>query len=182
MRVAALLFALQIIGPFDPGPRPWARDTSENVLRQVHQGAFDGRTTMWVRVRPKSDDPLVAPTAFAFVVEFVGSAARTRPPVTWQIDTDVRFYPQIQRVPRLDLSIDGAPPINLLAPGEPSSVGYCCGDTAIPASVSVALSVERLDHLAAARSVSGNALGVPFALDRRQLQAIAEFRRRLPPG
>jgi len=203
---AAFVLAWQIIGAFDPWPRPWERDTSENVLRQVHQGAFDGRTTMWVRLRPKANDPRVAPTVFVFAAEFPGRSPRTRPPVTWQIDTDVRVYPLVQRVPRLHLFIDHGRVMDLLEEEEPTvaqgrvdkgapptpsnpegvrarnSVGYCCGDTAIPTSVTVALSAGRLDRLAAATSVTGTALGVPFTLDRRHLDVIAEFRRRLLPG
>ena len=206
MRASALLLVLQVIGPFDlPALRPWERDTSENVLRQVHQGAFEGRTTVWVRIRPKADDPHVAPTTFVFVAEFPGTSVRARQPVTWQVETNVKYYPLLQRTARLEVSIDGAPPVDLLAeegpsvaqghankgaPATPSnpvgvrangSVGYCCGDTPIPTSVTVALSADRLDRLAAATSVSGNALGVPFTLDRQQLDVIAGFRRRLLP-
>src|SRR5262245_13725896 len=167
MRVWALLLVAQVIGPFDlPAARPWERDASENVLRQVHQGAFDGRTTVWVGIRPKADDPRVAPTTFIFAAEFPGKSVRTRPPVTCQVETNVSVFPLVPRVPRLDLSIDRGRLIDLVAAGEPSSIGYCCGDTAIPTSVTVALSADRLDRLAAATSVAGNALGVPFTLDR----------------
>jgi hypothetical protein len=184
--LSVLLLAQQVIGPFSPapaaGPRPWERDATEDVVRVNHQGPFEGRTTMWVRVHPKADDPRVAPTTFVFASEFAGRSPRTRPAVTWYIETNVKYYPLLQRTVRFEVSIDGVPPINLLARGEPTSVGYCCGgddNGSLPASVTIALSAERLDRLAAAKSVRGNALGVPFTVDQRQLTAIAEFRQRL---
>src|SRR6185436_14921360 len=104
MPVSALLLVLQVIGPFDlAAPRPWERDTAENAVRQVHQGAFEGRTTVWVRIRPKAGDPRVAPTTFVFVAEFPGKSVPTRPPVTWQVETNVSVFPFVPRVPRLDL-------------------------------------------------------------------------------
>jgi hypothetical protein len=191
---AALLLALQVVGPFDSslgpfdssegpfdsGRRPWTRDISENVVRSVHRGPFDGRTSIWLRLYPRAADPRVAPTAFLFIAEFPGRSPRTRPPVTWQVDTGLRFYPLVQRVARLHLSIDANRPIDLLAAGEPASIGHCCDD-APPTSATIALSPERLDRLAAATTVTGDAFGVPFTLDRVQLRAIAEFRRNILP-
>lgn len=172
----------QNTGPFDPGPRPWERDVSENVVRQAHRGPFDGHTSLWVRVRPKADDPRAAPTTFLFVAEFPGKVPRTRPQVTWQADTNFSLYPLVPRVPRFDLSIDGGPLTDLLATGGTSPIGYCCDDNYLPASATVALRADLLDGLASATSATGNALGLPFTLDRQQLDVIAEFRRRLLPA
>ena len=182
LALTVLLLAMQGVGPSTPGPRPWERDSSENTVRQVHQGLSGGRTTMWMRVHPKADDPRATPTTFVFIAEFPGRSPRARPSVTWHIETNVKDYPQLRRMARLEVSIDGIPPTNLLAEGEPASVRYCCpGATSLPVSATVALSAERLDRLAAAQSVIGIALGVPFTIDTQQLAAIAEFRRRLLP-
>lgn len=171
------------VGPFDPGARPWLLDLSENVVRRVHRGAFDGRTAIWVRLLAKADDGVPPASSFLFVAEFAGKSPRARPPVTWQVDTNVQVYTLVQRVARLHVAIDGGRPIDLLAPGEQWSVGYCCDDAAVPASATVALSAERLDRLAAAATVSGDAFGVRFTLDAAQLRALAQFRTEiLPPS
>ena len=195
LAVAALLLALQVVGPFDSGTgpfdsgtgpfdsgqRPWTRDVIENVVRRVHRGPFEGHTTLWVRLAPKAKDPKVSPSSFVLVAEFKGKLPRTRPAVTLHMATDVRFYPLIARVARLHMTIDGDRPIDFLAPGERTSIGYCCDDGTIPISAIAALSAGRLDRLARATSVSGDILGVPFTLDSAQLKAIAEFRRSIVP-
>jgi len=161
---AALLLALQVVGPFDSrvgpfdsgdgpfdsGQRPWTRDVSENVVRRVHRGPFEGHTTLWVRLAPKAKDPKVSPSSFVLVAEFMGKHPRTRPEVTLHVATDVRFYPLIARVARLRMTIDGDRPIDFLAPGEATSIGYCCDDGIIPTSAVAALSAARLDRLASA--------------------------------
>lgn len=193
--VAALLLALQVLGPFDSGvgpfdsgagpfdsgQRPWTRDVSENVVRRVHRGPFEGQTTLWVRLAPRAKDPKVSPSSFVLVAEVEGKHPRTRPAVTLHVATDVRFYPLIARVARLHMTIDGDRPIDFLAPGEPTSIGYCCDDVTIPTNAIAALSADRLDRLATATTVSGDILGVPFVLDSSQLKAIAEFRRNIVP-
>ena len=187
--VAALLLAWQVVGPFDSGvgpfdsgQRPWTRDVSENVVRRVHRGPFEGHTSLWVRLAPKAKDPTVSPSSFVLVAEFKGKHPRTRPAVTLHVATDVRFYPMIARVARLRMTIDRDRPIDFLAPGEPTSIGYCCDDASIPTSAIVALSAGLLDRMATGTTVSGDILGVPFVLDSTQLNAIAEFRRSLLPG
>jgi hypothetical protein len=171
---AALLLALQALGP-------WTQDGTQNIVRRAHQGPFDGRTTVWLRLAPRAPDPRVSPTTFVFVADFAGKQPRARPPVTLHVESDVRVYPLLARVPRFSLTIDEAPPIDLLAPGEQTSLAYCCGDSPIPTGATVPLSASRLDRLAAAGSVSGDALGVRFTLDRSQLRAVAEFLHALLP-
>lgn len=186
--VAALLLAWQVVGPFDSGVGPfdsgqrtWTRDVSENVVRRVHRGPFEGHTTLWVRLAPKAKDPKVSPSSFVLVAEFKGKQPQTRPGVTMHVATDVRVYPLVTRVARLQMTIDRDRPIDFLAPGESTSIGYCCDDASIPTSAIVALSAGRLDRLARATSVSGDILGVPFTLDSAQLKAIGEFRRNIVP-
>lgn len=159
----------------------WMMDQVPNVVHRVHRGPFEGRTTVWVKLTPKADDPRVSPTTFVFTAEFDGRQPRSRPSVTLQIDTDVRVYPLVQRTPTLRWTIDRDRPLDLLAAGEPTSLRYCCDDAAIPVGAAVALSAPRLDRLSRAETVSGTAFGVPFSLDMAQLRAVDEFRRQLLP-
>ncbi len=172
--VFALILALQ-------APMAWALDPAQNVVRRIHEGPFEGHTMLWVRLAPKAKDPSVSPSALVLVAEFKGKHPRTRPDVTMHVATDVRVYPLIARVARLQITIDRDPPIDFLAPGGGTSIGYCCDDGAIPTSAISALSAGRLDRLAIATTISGDILGVPFVLDGTQLKAIAEFRRSILP-
>ena len=171
----ALMLGLQV-------PMAWTLDAKENVVLRVHQGPFEGRTMLWVRLAPKAKAPKLSPSSLVLVAEFKGKQPRSRPNVTLHVATDVRFYPLISRVARLQMTIDRDRPIDFLAPGEPTSIGYCCDDASIPTSAIVALSDGRLDRLGVARSVTGDILGVPFTLDGAQLNAIAEFRRSIVPA
>ena len=172
--LSALFLALQ-------APMAWTLDATQNTVRRVHTGPFEGLTMLWVRIAPKAQDPSVSPTSLVLVAEFKGKQPRMRPNVTMHVATDVRFYPLVARVARLQMTIDRDPPIDFLAPGERTSIGYCCDDGAIPTSAIAALSAGRLDRLAIATTVSGDILGVPFVLDSTQLNAIAEFRRSVVP-
>jgi hypothetical protein len=176
MLLIAVAFVLALQAP------AWMMDRAPNVVHRVHQGPFDGRTTVWLKLTPRADDPRVSPTTFVFIAEFDGKQPRSRPSVTLQIETDVRFYPLVQRTPTLRWTIDSNRPVDLLAAGEPTSLRYCCGDdAAIPVGATVALSAARLDRLSMATTVSGIAFGVPFSLDRAQLRAVDELRRQLLP-
>ena len=170
----ALFLALQ-------GPMAWTLDATQNAVRRVHSGPFEGITMLWVRLAPKAQDPSVSPSSLVLVAEFKGKQPRTRPDVTMHVATDVRVYPLIARAARLQMTIDRDPPIDFLAPGERTSIGYCCDEGAIPTSAIAALSAARLDRLATAALVSGDILGVPFVLDSTQLKAIAEFQRSILP-
>jgi hypothetical protein len=172
--VTALLFALQ-------APTAWTIDATQNAVRRVHQGPFEGRTMLWVRLAPKAQDPSVSPSALVLVAEFEGKHPRTQPVVTLHAATNVHFYPLLARVPRLRITVDRGVAIDFVAPGESGSVGYCCGEASIPTSVTAQLSAVRLERLASANSVTGDVLGVPFTLDRAQLAAIAAFRRAIVP-
>lgn len=83
---SALMLALQ-------APVAWALDPAENVVRRVHEGPFEGRTMLWVRLAPKAKDPSLSPSSFVLVAQFEGKQPRTRPGVALHAETNVRFYP-----------------------------------------------------------------------------------------
>lgn len=163
------------------GPGPWMADPTENAVRRLHSGALDGRTAIWLRIVPKPDRSTPGATTLLFHASFAGRTPRTPPPVTLLVSSDVRIAPLTLRVPRLRLTLDDQS-FDLLAPGEPTTLTYCCGDQPLPTGATIALSGERLDRLATATVISGDALGVPFALDDAQRLALAEFRRALVPS
>jgi hypothetical protein len=171
----ALLLALQM-------PYPWAVESQQNVVRRLHAGPFDGRTTVWLRVIPLANDVGVSPTTFVFVAEFPGREPRARPAVTLWISSDVRFYPLTPRIARLWLRVDDDAPIDFLAPTEHTTLSSSGDDAPVLSGALVGVSAPRLDRMAEARSIAGDVLGVPFHLDQPQRAAIAAFRDSLLPA
>jgi hypothetical protein len=180
--VPALLTAWLLLVTGVQGAPAWVSDTtSQNVVRRVHTGPFDGHTTVWVRIVPHAVDPRVSPTTFIFVAYFPGWQPRVRPDVEWRLSSDLRVYPLTPRAARVTLALNGKAPHDFSAPGEPTSLTYCCDEGSVPAGASIRLRPGHLDELARARAIRGDALGIPFALDRAQIEAIAAFRAALLP-
>jgi hypothetical protein len=79
--------------------------------------------------------------------------------------------------PILTLLLDGKTPLDVAGPNPTILSAGDEGGTMI--GVAGTLSVETLGTIAAARSVSGNALRLPFVLSESQRAAIAAFRDRI---
>lgn len=158
--------------------QPWLLDPAESVVRRVHTGPADGRTTIWIRLKPRMAGGAAGPTDLVFVAEFPGRSAPADVPVRLHVMSDVRVSPLVPRVPRLELSVDDGVVLDLLAPSEGAVLAHCCGEliSPIPIGATVTLRPERLDELAGASTVTGNALGVPFVLSAAEVASIRAFR------
>lgn len=159
-------------------PQAWMLDRSESVVRTLHQGPVDGRTSVWVRVTPTGPGGEPGPTGLVFVAEFPG---RTPPPdvaVRLHVMSDVHISPLVPRIEKLQVVLDDRPAVDLLAPGEGAVIAHCCGDliSPIPIGATITLRPARLAQLAGASAISGNAFGVPFSLSAAQVQSIKAFR------
>ena len=158
--------------------QPWLLDPAESVVRRVHTGPVDGRTTIWIRLKPRLVGGAPGPTDLVFVAEFPGRSAPANVAVRLQVMSDVRVSPLVPRVERLELSLDRGVVLDLLAPGEGAVLAHCCGEmiSPIPIGATVTLRPGRLDELAGTSAVSGNALGVPFILSAAEVESIRAFR------
>lgn len=158
--------------------QPWLLDPAEAVVRRVHTGPVDGRTTIWIRLKPRMVGGAPGPTDLVFVAEFAGRSAPANVAVRLQVMSDVRVSPLVPRVGRLELDLDGGAVLNLLAPEEGAVLAHCCGEmiSPLPIGATVTLRPGRLDALAGASAISGNALGVPFILSAAEVESIRAFR------
>lgn len=173
--MTALALALLLIAHFQVA-QPWVHDSTEAVLRRLHEGANEGATTMWVRLRPRLENGQAGPTDLVLAARFSGRTPPDNVAVELDVMSNVRVSPLVPRVERLTVTIDGET-IDFLGPGERTVVAHCCGaEATVPVGASLTLSRPRLGRLAAASTVRGDALGVPFSLGRVEIEAISAFR------
>ena len=129
-------------------------------------------TEVWLTLEPKGPSGDELPISLAFHVAFTGK--RPAAPLT---QVEMRAYvgrlwnPQ----PVLTLVVDEKAKLDLAGPN-PRTVS---GDEGTMLAVVGTMSVETLKTIGEARSVSGNALRLPFVLSESQRKAIAAFRERV---
>lgn len=171
----ALVIAATLLGSTT---QPWLLDPAVSVVQRAHTGPGDGLTTIWIRLKPRLVGDAPGPTDLVFVAEFPGRSAPANVAVLLQLMSDVRISPLVPRVEKLELTLDSNVVLDLLAPGEGAVLAYCCGEmiSPIPIGATVTLRPGRLEELARASAVSGNALGVPFRLSAAEIESIRAFR------
>ena len=147
-------------------PYGWPQEPIPDDVRRTYSGPIDDRTEVSVTFEapaPAPDSDL-QPTTFTIVATIDGREPRRLPDsVVLHATTDVRYFPLIQRYPRLTVTVDGDDELDLTTPEREWSASYPCADCTIT-GVSTTLSAAELDRLARAGRISGNALGVAFEL------------------
>jgi hypothetical protein len=132
-------------------------------------------TEVWLTLEPKGPAGETLPILLTFNVAFPGK--RPAVPVT---QVEMRAY--VGRLwnprPELTLVLDGKTTLDVAGPNPRILTGGDYETTSMTAVVGT-LSTDTLKTIGEARSVSGNALRLPFVLNESQRQAIAAFRERI---
>jgi hypothetical protein len=145
----------------------------DGEIRVLYYEARD-LTELWLTLEPKGPAGEDLPISLTFDVAFPGK--RPAAPLTkvWmRAHAGQLWNPR----PVLTLVLDGKTTLDVAGPNPTILSAGDEGDTML--GVAGTLSVDTLRTIAAARSVSGNALRVPFALTESQRQAIARFAERI---
>jgi hypothetical protein len=126
-------------------------------------------TQVWLTLEPRSRDskPLPAGMNLTFTIGFPGK--RPERPLT---TVDVRANAGFMWAPKVELSflVDGRESVSVVPPGVVS-----LNEGAVSNYLPVEVSVEVLAHLARAKHIDGNALGLEFELTDMQLDALRTF-------
>jgi hypothetical protein len=156
----------------------------DGEIRVVYWDLFKKtEVTLWLVPGWDADGP--NPTTLSFSAEYPGRELKRAPLVmVLRAQTDLLTYPTRLRETRLEVEIDGER-LELTAPDRQFTVNYPCGADDAPCAfdaVVATLSGVELLRMAYARTVTGNALGFPFALSQAQIEKIREFSKRIDPG
>jgi hypothetical protein len=135
---------------------------------------FRDLTEVWLTLLPKGPAGEDLPISLTFDVAFPGK--RPAAPLT-QVWMRAHVGKMWNPRPILTLVLDGKTTLDVAGPRPTILSAGDEGDTMI--GVAGTVSVETLGTIAAARSVSGDALRLPFVLSESQRAAIAAFRDRI---
>jgi hypothetical protein len=128
-------------------------------------------TEVWLTLEPKGPAGEDLPIILTFDVSFAGK--RPAAPLT---QVEMRAY--VGRLwsprPQLTLAVDGRT-LDVAGP-DPRTLTATDGESSAMIAVVGTLSTDTLKTIGEARSVSGNALRLPFVLTEAQRAAIAAFR------
>lgn len=172
--VFAAIVALPTIPATAIQPYGWPREPVPDDVQRTYSGPIDDRTEVSVTFDAPAPPPDadLHPTTFTIVATIDGrEPSRLPDSVVLHATTDVRYFPLIQRYPRLTFTVDGGDELDLTTPDRTWSASYPCLECTIT-GVSATLSAAELERLARAGRISGNALGVPFELSPDRIDRI----------
>jgi hypothetical protein len=136
---------------------------------------FRDLTEVWLTLEPKGPAGEDLPITLTFDVAFAGK--RPAAPLT-QAEMRASVGRLWSPRPELTLVLDGKTTLDVAGPNPRTLTGGDADQSAMIAVVGT-LSTDTLKTIGEARSVSGNALRLPFVLSETQRAAVAAFRERV---
>ncbi|MFN8059078.1 MAG: hypothetical protein U0Q12_07920 [Vicinamibacterales bacterium] len=143
------------------------------------------KTELTLYLEPQPVEPGPNPTSLAFTVSYAGrELTRSALEIHLRAATNTMMFPTRLRVARLVFHVDDDE-MDLTADGRAYVLNYPCPALSEKGcgfdAVDTTLDGVELLRLAHARRVTGDALGIPFALSAAQIERVRTFSSRIHP-